>query len=289
MDLQIVEWVQAFRTEWLDAIFAWITELGDETVFIVITGVLYWTIDKKFGYRFAMVFLGSVILNDVLKFVIARPRPFNQTSVSSVIEPTEGYSMPSGHAQNSTIEALVIHERYGTRRYVRLALTTFVLLVSFSRLYLGQHYLSDVIVGILTAGLFYLLFRYVEDRVERSLSNLLLTFIPFFMLLMILVPEKNLWISVAGLVGGSLGYGIEQRYIKFQVQAPMVIQGLKILLGLAVTIGIQEGLKIVLPYGLFTNEIVLLSLDFIRYMILVMWVTLGAPVIFKKIFQQKAA
>jgi membrane-associated phospholipid phosphatase len=289
MDLQFVEWVQSFRSNWLDVLFSWITELGDETVFIVITGVFYWTIDKKFGYRFAMVFLGSVILNDVLKFVIARPRPFTQAGVTSVVEPTDGYSMPSGHAQNSTIEALMIHERYGTRRYVRPALTAFVLLVSFSRVYLGQHYLSDIVVGILTAGLFYLVFRYVEDRVERSLSNLLFTFIPFFVLLMVLVPEKNLWISVAGLVGGSLGYVMEQRYIKFQVQAPLLIQGLKVLLGLAVTIGIQEGLKIVLPYQLFTNDTVLLTLDFIRYMILVMWVTLGAPILFKTMFQHKAA
>lgn len=289
MDLQIVEWVQSFRNSGLDVFFSIVTEFGDETVFIIITSLLYWSVNKDFGYRFAMVFLGSVVLNDVLKTLIARPRPFNLDSVESVTEPTEGYSLPSGHAQNSTIQAWILGERFGSlTRYVRPGLVLFVLLVSFSRIYLGQHYLSDVIVGIGVASLYYLGIRYLQPRFSSWGNNALIGIGMGLLILMILFPEKNLWISVAGLVGGTIGYRLEQRFIQFNVSSSLIIHGLKFVLGISVTLGLQEGLKLVLPYGI-DNELVILILDFIRYMLLVMWITVGAPALFKRLFKTKAA
>lgn len=289
MDLQIVEWVQTFRTAGLDVFFSVVTEFGDETVFIIITSLLYWSVNKDFGYRFAMVFLGSVVLNDVLKTLIARPRPFTLDSVESVTDPTEGYSLPSGHAQNSTIQAWVLNERFGSlHRYVRPGLIVFVLLVSFSRIYLGQHYLSDVLMGIVVASLYYFGIKYLQPRFSSWGNNALIGIGMSLVILMILFPEKNLWISVAGLVGGTIGYRLEQRYIQFNVSSSLLIHGLKFLLGISITLGLQEGLKVVLPYGI-ENEMIILVLDFIRYMLLVMWITVGAPAVFKRLFKTKAA
>lgn len=289
MDLQIVEWVQSYRNTGLDVFFSVVTEFGDETVFIIITSLLYWSVNKDFGYRFAMVFLGSVILNDVLKTLIARPRPFTLDSVESVTEPTEGYSLPSGHAQNSTIQAWVLNERFGSLlRFVRPGLILFVFLVSFSRIYLGQHYLSDVILGIGVASAYYLAVKYLQPRFAASGNKVLIGLGLVLLLLMVLFPEKNLWISVAGLVGGTIGYRLEQRFIQFNVSSSLLVHILKFVVGISITLGLQEGLKLVLPYGI-ENEWVILILDFIRYMLLVMWITVGAPAIFKRLFKTKAA
>lgn len=289
MDLQIVEFIQSFRTGFFDLFFSLITELGDETVFIVVVGLLYWTVSKTYGYRYAMIFLSSVVLNETLKDVIARPRPYSSPTVESVTPPTDGYAFPSGHAQNSTIQAWLLNERFGTlKRWVRPALITFVVLVSFSRVYLGQHYLSDVVAGIVVASLLYGLYRYLATKVTWTIPQTVLYASPLLLVLLLLFPEKNLVISVAGIIGGTIGYVIEERYIQFDVKASLKIQVLKFVLGIAITLGLQEGLKLVLPYA-NAGETLTLVLDFIRYALLVMWVTLGAPASFKLLFQRKAA
>ena len=72
-DLMIVEWIQSFRNPFFDSFFLFITEFGDETVFLIVAAILYWTWDKRFAYRFMMYFLYSAILNGALKFITARP------------------------------------------------------------------------------------------------------------------------------------------------------------------------------------------------------------------------
>lgn len=289
MDLQLVEFVQSFRTGFLDVFFSLITELGDETVFIVVVGLVYWTFSKSYGYRYAMIFLSSVILNEGLKELIARPRPYTTSSVTSVTPPTDGYAFPSGHAQNSTIQAWLLNERFGKAKgFVRPALVIFVILVSVSRIYLGQHYLSDVIAGIVVASVLYGLYRVLATKVSWTTTQSVLYASPLLLILLLVFPEKNLWISVAGMLGGTLGYVLEQRYIQFDVRATLPIQLLKFLLGIIVALGLQEGLKLVLPYA-NAGQMLTLVLDFIRYALLVMWVTLGAPASFKVLFQQKAA
>lgn len=289
MDLQFVEFIQSFRTEFLDLVFSSITELGDETIFIVIVGLVYWTVSKTYGYKYAMVFLTSVVLNESLKELIRRPRPFTTPNVTSVIPETSGYSIPSGHAQNSMIQALLLHERFGAlKKWVQPALTVFVLSVSFSRIYLGQHYLSDVIAGVVVAALLYGGLQLAAKRFSFSGPTAMLFVSPVFLLVMIVLPEKNVWISVAGILGGTTGYVLEQRFVRYNVSAPFITQGLKFLIGISITLGLQEGLKLVLPYA-NAAEFLTLVLDFIRYTLLVMWVTLGAPATFKLVFKQKAA
>ena len=97
------------------------------------------------------VVLGGNFLNFCLKHLIQRGRPVFEDPIFSL--PT--YSFPSGHAMASTvfygllsIYALVnARQRYAA--YVAVAAAVFmVALVSFSRVYLGLHYLSDVVGGI---------------------------------------------------------------------------------------------------------------------------------------------
>jgi undecaprenyl-diphosphatase len=289
MDLQIVEFIQSFRTGVLDLFFSLVTELGDETIFIVIVGLFYWTVSKTYGYRYAMLFLTSVVFNESLKGLFQRPRPFTLDAVESVVPETSGYSIPSGHAQNATMHALLLNERFGSvRKFVRPVLTTLVVLISFSRIYLGQHYLSDVIAGVAVAAAIYFGLQYLSKKVAWQGPVVVLASMPLLLILLFVFQEKNLWITVAGMLGGTIGYQLEQRFVGFDVKATLPIQVLKFVLGIAVTLGLQEGLKLVFPYANAT-EFMTLVWDFLRYALLVMWVTLGAPATFKLLFQRKAA
>ena len=137
------------------------TELGSTVVvaplFAIVLVVLLW-----FRHRRAVLFLflamaGSIALNQTLKLVFQRPRP----QLPWAQAPPE-FSFPSGHAMNSLVFyvtlALVvwwIRGRRAGRLSVAAALAV-AAIVGASRIYLGFHYLSDVVAGYL-AGLMWLL------------------------------------------------------------------------------------------------------------------------------------
>lgn len=92
----------------------------------------------------------SPILNSLLKSAIDRARP----AVSEPVAHAGGYSFPSGHAQNATVAAGVLVVVFlpalrGRRRTAALiAAPVWVLLVCFSRVGLGVHFVSDVVAGV---------------------------------------------------------------------------------------------------------------------------------------------
>ncbi len=288
MDLRIVEFFQSFSNGFLDIFFKFFNEFGDELVFLIIASILWWLINKEYAYRFMMIFLTSVAINDIFKNIVARPRPYTFDSVVSVTEPTYGYSFPSGHAQNSMAMALVLNERYGKlKSWVTPILFTIVGLVMIARIYLGQHYLTDVLAGAIVAvGVYYAILKispYVKIKTNRVVyySIPLLIFIGFF------IVDKNYYVAAASILGLTLGYDLELKYIKYNVKAPLKIQIIKYIIGLSIALILKEGLKFVFPYS-GNDDLNLtqfdLVLDGLRYFILTLWLSLGAMALFKKLF-----
>lgn len=288
MELSIVEFFQSFRNDFLDLFFQIFNEFGDELVFLIIASILWWVVNKHFAYRFMMIFLSSVAVNDTLKNIVQRPRPYTHSSVVSITEPTYGYSFPSGHAQNAGATALVLNERYGkSAKWVRPLLITIVVLVMLARIYLGQHYLSDVLAGLAVSVLVYMAFIYLAPRVKINPIKLFYFSIPVLLILAIFIVDKNYYVAVGSMIGLTIGYDLELRYVKYEVKAPVGIQIAKYAIGIVVALLLKEGLKLVFPYS-GNDDLNLtqmdLILDGIRYMILTLWLSLGAMFVFKKLF-----
>jgi membrane protein DedA with SNARE-associated domain len=98
---------------------------------------------------------GGVVLNQLLKTLFARPRPFFEHPL--VLETS--YSFPSGHATMSLIFygmlayfAVRALRTWRARTAVVFGAALLVLLIGFSRMYLGVHYFSDVIAGFASGG-----------------------------------------------------------------------------------------------------------------------------------------
>jgi len=96
-------------------------------------------VEREFAL-FLSLFLVSV-LTVVMKYAVAIPRP---SDVSYLLFPLK-YSYPSGHASRFTIFCYYL----GRRRWEQVLLIILLFLVSMSRILLLQHYLSDVLGGIL--------------------------------------------------------------------------------------------------------------------------------------------
>ncbi|GER93350.1 hypothetical protein A45J_1089 [hot springs metagenome] len=116
-------------------------------------------------------FLLSDWLSNELKHIVMRIRPCNSLAdVRLLVGCTKSYSMPSNHAANSFAATVVLY--YFTRQYVSAVISIYPLaiaaLVAFSRVYVGVHYPSDVVVGAFlgtaTALVIIVLFRYALSR-----------------------------------------------------------------------------------------------------------------------------
>ncbi|OOE12996.1 phosphatase PAP2 family protein [Fictibacillus arsenicus] len=161
-DQVIIQYVLNIRTETLTEIMKFITFLGGKTILtLLLIGSLVWLIVKRKNYWGAIFYIiavaGGGLINLGLKHWFGRVRP----EESLIVE--QGFSYPSGHSMGSLIYYgflgyLVIRSQRGRSLKLLLGIgfITLILLIGFSRIYLGVHYPSDVLAGF-SAGTVWLL------------------------------------------------------------------------------------------------------------------------------------
>ncbi len=162
----INEALQNFLPEWLIAIFQGITFLGDPIVYIIILAIGFWIYKKKEAIIAMYVLLTSVFLNFFLKTLIQKPRP---TESIRIIE-EEGYSTPSGHAQNSTAVYGWIM-LYFKKIWLYIVTPILVLLICLSRVVLGVHYIGDVIIGFLVGAVILVALYFIMPYILKWMEN----------------------------------------------------------------------------------------------------------------------
>lgn len=143
----------------LSAIMIFISFLGSAITLITLAiASIFLVKDKKYSKLIILNLALSFILNKVLKLIIARPRP---SRLRLVIE--NGYSFPSGHSMVSfafygfLIYLISKNLKNKKIKYPLIALLSLlILLIGISRIYLGVHYVTDVLGGYII-GLIYLI------------------------------------------------------------------------------------------------------------------------------------
>jgi undecaprenyl-diphosphatase len=140
--------------------FSAVTHLGGAVGVIVISGVIATVLFVRKKYKEIVLLAvgvgGAALLNILLKLIFERPRPDLWEQL--IIETS--FSFPSGHAMASSALAFsVIAIAWNTRFrwYTVGAGTVFMLVIGFSRLYLGVHYPTDVLAGWFVSGAWVLL------------------------------------------------------------------------------------------------------------------------------------
>jgi len=139
-------------------IFRPITDIGDtyETITIAVIFFLI-LIMKKYYYASIYLVLNKVVisgLNSLIKNIVERPRPSHHHYVSA-----GGFSFPSGHSASSfalyisiLVISLFIFKKLSTKIVISSVCIITVVLIGYSRIFLGVHYPSDVLGGYLLAA-----------------------------------------------------------------------------------------------------------------------------------------
>ncbi len=155
LDQAVFTTLQGLRTDWFDSVMVTITELGSAAVAIPVIATVAVVLGlarcwRTLGYWLAAAGFEQVLVW-ILKLTVGRARP------TSVYTGIEQFSFPSGHAASSIVLygflAYLLARGKSNRQKLVIALlaTLAVLLISFSRIYLGAHWMSDVL-GSLTLG-----------------------------------------------------------------------------------------------------------------------------------------
>ena len=156
LDGNILLWIQEYiRNDFLTPIFKFITSLGDEGyVWIAIAIVLLFVKNyRKVGLMVGASLLGSLVFNNmIVKNIVARPRPYRMIEKLTILIPEPGeYSFPSGHTSSSFAAGVVLYlmlpKKYGIPAMV------LAFLIGISRLYVGVHYPTDVLGGMVMGTL----------------------------------------------------------------------------------------------------------------------------------------
>jgi undecaprenyl-diphosphatase len=153
LDLFVHSYFIALRHELLTPIMIGFTRLGDEAIaypaVVLMTLVLGLWVSRRSAVLFFLTLLFSAGLNTWLKLSIGRLRP----DIEPVLVVHE-YSFPSGHAMNSIVFfglASYLLLRKVQQRWQKVVFLAMMIGISFfmgmSRVYLGVHYLSDIIAG----------------------------------------------------------------------------------------------------------------------------------------------
>ncbi len=179
-DGQFLIWLQEnVRSELLTPVMKLITHLGDKGLFWIIIAIvmLFFKKTRPLGIMAGIALVFSVLINNVLiKPNVGRIRPYEVVDgLRLLIEKQDDPSFPSGHSGASFAAAVVFLVK-GPKK-IGIPAIIMAALIAFSRLYVGVHYPTDVICGIITgtfcAIISFMIWSIVEKKASPKLAGIL--------------------------------------------------------------------------------------------------------------------
>jgi len=291
--MELLIMIETIRTPFLDTLFGLVTRIGEETISIVLMCLIFWCIDKKLGYTIGVSYFVSALLVQGLKITFRIDRPWILDPAFNPVESAKaaatGYSFPSGHTQSAAALFGTIglkHKKWPLKILVFFV----VVLVGFSRMYLGVHTLLDVATSIAVS----LLIAYItikilakDDVSKRRELTMLGILVAFGGALLVIALSLYSGATIAEeyavdsckAAGAGLGFAVgmyvERMYIRFDTKCKKLwMQPVKFAIGFAGVLLFKEGLKLVWGTGL--------AVDILRYFIVIFWIVALFPLIIKK-------
>jgi undecaprenyl-diphosphatase len=180
MDDAMTGWINAAagKSAFLDSIMMAVTQVGVPAM-VLLVALQWWARDSRYHIRHAALsaglsFLLGLAINQFILLFVHRVRPYDAGVTHLQIAPSADWSFPSDHAT----AAFAIVAAFALQRLPRRALgfLLLALLVGWSRIYVGTHYLTDVLGGALTGVLGAVLVRalYRENsRLDQMATRIL--------------------------------------------------------------------------------------------------------------------
>jgi len=259
--MSILYYLEKIRTPFFDQIMSYVTLLGSEIFLMLGALIVLWCIDKKWGYYLLFVSSLGTTINQFLKNFFAIPRPWIKDPTFKIVESARsgatGYSFPSGHTQTITSFLGGIARILKEWKY-RFALIFVILLVAFSRMYLGVHTPLDVFVSLLIGTLLiFVLYPFFKDEHHELLLMIIgvalalghVLFMEYKAAGVIVMDDnlidglKNAYTCLGLALSLPVIFYIDRKYLNYPTKAVWWAQIIKCVVGLALLLGVRTLLK----------------------------------------------
>lgn len=293
------------------------TLLGVEEFYLLVTPFLYWCVSTAQGLRIGTMLLLTNVVNGFFKTILHSPRPYwVDKRVKVPFQSETSFGLPSGHAQNAA-SVWGIFAAHLKKKWARWAAIAVIFLIGFSRIYLGVHFTSDVLLGWLIGGLLVLAHLKFEQPLVTwfkrqnatkqvlagfaiSLAMILLVSIPLQLLTEWQIPPEWQEISefnypgsevhpfnpegaitsagtLFGLIAGIAW--INKGYNGYNPAGSIGQKALRMVVGLVGIGFFWYGLGEVFPRD---PGMLAYTLRYVRYALIGLWLSAGAPILFIK-------
>ena len=294
----------------LDGVMKFISFLGTIEFYLLLIPFVYWALDTRLGFRLLLVLIGTDFLAVGFKQLLRQPRPYWIGDVKALDQETS-YGIPSSHASDSL--AVWGYLAYRLKKGWLYAVWIMVtVLIGLSRMYLGVHFPTDVLVGWLIGLAALVIFvageGWAASRLERlsssgkigvsfALSLLIILAGWIINLLIAPYPDPPAWAQYAlqargvshyftlagSLFGAAAGYVLMRSRLRFQTHGSGWQLAGRYLLGIAGVLVIYLGLDML--FGLLAADESTIGLVFryLRYAAVTFWAIYAAPWVFVKL------
>ena len=271
-NLAPILFLQQFSSPILDTVSVILANFTD-LFFIITVTLVYWCIDKKKGEALGYIAVTNMLFSTFLKDVIRLPRPIGRAGIITLAEESApGFSFPSMHTQ--VISNLTVSLEYMfKKKTLTFWLCVLTMLMGASRIYLGVHYLTDVlgglIFGALAAGVCIFLLERQANKYAIYVTSILISAVFLFW-----HPSAEYVMLFSGLVSFVLGIWFEKRFVSLAVPTQTSKKVARFIFGIGILLVLYVGFKL-LPIPTTLRDI-------LRYSLIVFFAVGILPLCFKK-------
>lgn len=248
-EFELIKWLQEHSNKITDFFFNAASLFGEEIILIMVVAVVYWCISKRRGEYIAFSLMTSIALNAILKNIFLAKRPFEYEGYGIINKrpaTATGTSFPSGHTQSASTAFTSLYLAFKKKWMLYFAIII-TILVALSRINLGVHFVTDVVVGGILGVVFAIGAYKLFKTFEKQKFLIYLIIILFLIPVLIIIDDKAIYMGAGLYIGYVSGIFVENKYINFTTESTLLEKIIRVLLGVVLLFGLKEGLKLIFP------------------------------------------
>ena len=279
-EIELLNKIRENVSPFFESLFNFFTNFGGQEILILVIIVIYFVFSKKIGQQLGYTIFLSLLVNNTLKVIVDRVRPFNHPKATYTVDEdvmahATGMSFPSGHAQNSSVTYFSVAMNYKQKK-IWLIASIIVILVALSRVVLGVHYPSDVIVAVLLGLGFAIVGTKLHEKYATTLKGKMILyittaaiFLPFILIYFSKINTnyigyKDLFTIYSFYLGFILAVYLENRFVDFNEDIHLKYRIIRAVIAVVIILSLMLGLEFIFPKdNIFFDMIRYFSLSFV--------------------------
>lgn len=188
---------------------------GEETACVAVMGLIYWGINKDKGLRIGLAVITANLSNGLIKNIFKRMRPYQALESVELLRDVGGYSFPSGHSANAASLYPTVAYEFRDKKWLKYIAVILPVLVAVSRNFLGAHWPTDVIAGLIQGIVIFTIIEFVSAKVSNK-HVIYLVLLALCSVGIFYCRTDDYYNSYGMMIGLFFGMLFEEKFVRFE-------------------------------------------------------------------------